>query len=117
MHLGASAVIFRTAQLLRLRETPAEKLLWSRLRNNQLGVKFRRQHPMLNYVVDFYCHSAKLAVELDGPIHETAEQKFHDMERTDALGRFRLTVIRFRNDEVINDVDQVVDKIHEQLAK
>lgn len=117
MHLGASGRIFDRAQTLRANETKAERILWKRLSKNQLGVKFRRQHPVLKYVVDFYCHSSKLVVELDGSVHELPEQRFNDMTRADALTNYGLTIIRFKNDEVLFDVEQVVRAIEAELDK
>ena len=70
MYLGAPAPLFRLAKQLRLEETAAEKLPWARLSRSQLGVKFRRQHPIYYYVADFYCHSHKIIVEVDGPTHD-----------------------------------------------
>lgn len=115
MHLGASGRVFEHAQLLRGTLTKSERLLWNRLSRNQLGVKFRRQHPVLNYVADFYCHSAKLIIELDGSVHEAPEQQFHDQVRTEALSAHGIKVIRFRNEDVILSIDQVVEKIRIHL--
>ncbi len=64
-----NAHVFSNARELRKNPTKTDEELWSRLRNNQLGVRFRRQHPVVKYVVDFYCHSHRLAVEVDGTIH------------------------------------------------
>jgi cyclase len=111
MHLGATGSIFQRAQALRAAETVAEKLLWKRLSNNQLGVKFRRQHPVLNYIVDFYCHSRKLVIELDGSVHDLPEQRFHDANRMLALSSHGLKVIRFTNEDVIDSIDRVVMEI------
>ena len=66
LFLGANKFLFDMAGQLRRDETKAEKLLWSKLRNKQLGVKFRRQHPLYSYIVDFYCHSHRLVIEVDG---------------------------------------------------
>jgi cyclase len=116
MHLGASGRIFERAQLLRETETEAEKLLWDRLSRNRLGVKFRRQHPVVNYVADFYCHAAKLVIELDGLVHESLEQQFHDRIRTETLNLHGITVIRFANHEVISNLDQVVEEVKVHLC-
>jgi cyclase len=86
MFLGAYPDLFWFAKRLRNHETKAEKILWSRLSNKQLGVKFRRQHPIHSYVADFYCHSHKLIIEVDGPIHDSVEHKLYDEKRTDMLG-------------------------------
>lgn len=69
MFFGASPVIHKQAKELRKRETKAEKILWSFLSNHQLIVKFRRQHPVNQFIVDFYSHELKLVIEVDGEIH------------------------------------------------
>ncbi len=66
MHYGASKLIFQRAEELRKFPTHEEQIVWGYLADNQLGVKFRRQHPLLLYVADFYCHSLKLVIEIDG---------------------------------------------------
>jgi very-short-patch-repair endonuclease len=67
MHFGADAFTFRKAEELRINMTKAEKLLWEEIRNNKLdGLKFRRQHPIGRFIVDFYCHKLKIIIELDG---------------------------------------------------
>ena len=73
MFYGASNLIFENAKLLRNRLTLSESLLWEYLSNKQLGVKFRRQHPISRYIADFYCHEVKLIIELDGSIHNQSE--------------------------------------------
>ena len=78
MHLGAYGKLFQYARQLRENPTPAEQLLWERLRGNQTGYKFRRQHPLDKYVVDFYCLALKLAIEVDGPIHLDPSKKLED---------------------------------------
>ena len=76
---GASPEIFRRANDLRKRMTPAESALWTLLRNKKLdGYKFRRQHPAKTFILDFYCHSIKLAIELDGGIHKNPIQAEYD---------------------------------------
>lgn len=69
MFLGASHLIFQNAERLRYNMTAAETLLWGHLKGNQLGFKFRRQHPNSIYIADFYCHHHKLIIEIDGSIH------------------------------------------------
>ncbi|MBL7852350.1 MAG: endonuclease domain-containing protein [Cyclobacteriaceae bacterium] len=117
MHLGAPGQIFDRAQSLRANETKAERLLWERLSKNQLGYKFRRQHPILTYVVDFYCHAKKLVIELDGSVHELVEQRFNDMTRTDALTHYGLKIVRFKNEDVFSDIDKVVRTIESELGR
>jgi len=84
--------------------TSAEDVLWQALKRRQLdGLYFRRQHPIANYVADFYCASARLVIELDGPIHDT--QRERDSNRQTVLEPFNLTVIRFTNEEVLNHLE------------
>jgi len=98
--------------VLRKEITIAEKLLWNKLRNKQLeGLKFRRQHPIDIFIADFYCHEKKLIVEVDGEIHKY--QKEYDEGRTSELEAYGVTVIRFTNDEVINNIKQVIKRIKE----
>jgi len=92
--------------------TEAEEILWKHLRNNKLnGLKFRRQHPLDIFIADFYCHQRKLIIELDGDIHDTLEQKEYDDGRTFELEEKGFTILRFRNEEVINDIENVLYKI------
>jgi very-short-patch-repair endonuclease len=106
----------KAARHLRKRMTPAEELLWQQLRGNQLdGWHFRRQHPVGRFIVDFFCAKAKLVVEVDGPIHK--QQRAYDKERTELLETERgYHVIRFTNDEVLNDIESVLQRIREALA-
>src|SRR5690349_3416777 len=96
MHMGAKPSTFRNAAVLRRRPTNAERLLWQRLRKNQIeGVHFRRQHPFSDYVPDFYAHAVKLVIELDGSIHEEKSIQFSDEEREMNLKLYGLNIIRF----------------------
>jgi very-short-patch-repair endonuclease len=114
MWKDALGIIFSNAKKLRENPTQAEELMWLSLRNNQLeGYKFRRQHRLLNYVADFYCHQLKLVIEIDGEYHQTVEQKKLDKERTVNIEFQGLYVIRFTNGEVLTDIDSVVSKIKE----
>lgn len=102
-------------QQLRKNSTPAEKLLWERLRKKQLGYWFKRQVSISGYVVDFYCPQKKLVIELDGEIHKTISQQKYDNFRTRYLKQFNITEIRFWNHEVETKLDEVVSKIHSTL--
>ena len=116
LHYGAKASTQEYARELRLRTTEAEQKLWSLLRNRQLkGKKFRRQHAIANYVVDFYCNESKLVIELDGNFHTEAETKEYDKSRTNLLNELGITVLRFWNEEVIKDPGKVIKKISEYL--
>ena len=81
MFYGAGNLIFQKAQELRARMTQAETVLWNGLKMACPSVKFRRQHPISIYVVDFYCHSAKLVIEIDGGYHLAIEVKKNDLVR------------------------------------
>jgi very-short-patch-repair endonuclease len=95
---------------MRRNPTPAEAALWSRLSGAKLGGwSFRRQHPMGRYVVDFYCAQGRLVVEVDGPVHAYAVRR--DAEQDRALVALGCTVLRFSNDEVLQDPDAVLRKI------
>ncbi|MGZ8556892.1 MAG: endonuclease domain-containing protein, partial [Chitinophagaceae bacterium] len=117
MFYGASHLIFQKAEELRNRKTPAEELLWKLIHINEWKLKFRRQHPVANWVVDFYCHSIKLVVELEGGIHEEEEVKRNDEERESYLKRMGLTVLRFKNEEVLVNKKSVLEKISEAIVR
>jgi len=100
----------------RLKLTQSEKLLWSRLRNKQLhGYRFRCQHPIYRYILDFYCHKAMIAIEIDGGIHQ--HQKSYDKYRDDFLASIGIITLRFSDKEVLNNTDNVIDQIGEKLLK
>lgn len=98
--------IMHNAGKLRKEPTPAERKLWSKIRNDQLGVNFRRQHAIGNYIPDFVCIEKKLIIELDGSQH--LEQEEYDNERTKYLEALGYKVIRFWNNDVMKEVDNVV---------
>ena len=91
---------------LRKESTPAERKLWAVIRNDQLGVNFRRQHAVGNYIPDFVCIEKKLIIELDGSQH--LEQEEYDNERTKYLESLGYKVIRFWNNDVTNNIDGVI---------
>ncbi len=104
------------AKTLRNMPTPAETILWDALRKRQLhGVKFRRQHLMDGYIVDFICCSHRLIIEVDGKQHHA--QVEYDTIRSDFLHAGGYQVLRFWNDEVVNRLDQVLGKIQEALLR
>jgi very-short-patch-repair endonuclease len=95
---------------MRQHPTQAEALLWSYLRMKNLGgYKFRRQHIINTYIVDFYCPQCKLILEVDGPIHE--KQQVYDLSRELNLIAMGYKILRFKNDEVIYHTDEVLKKI------
>lgn len=110
------------ARELRKNQTEAEALLWSKLRDKQfMGLKFLRQHPIFyiydnkrNYfIVDFYCHKNRLAIEVDGKIH--LSQKEYDQLRTEFLEFKRLKILRFKNEEVLSNIEKVLDMIKNEI--
>ena len=104
------------ARELRKRQTLAEAKLWYHLRRRALfGVKFRRQHPIGEYFVDFYCEEAKLAIELDGGGHAGQQQRTYDDARTAELKRQRIRVLRFWNNDVLQNTDGVLQRIGEAV--
>ncbi|PHY17230.1 endonuclease domain-containing protein [Caulobacter sp. BP25] len=99
-----------TARRLRRSQTVAERTLWALVRNRRLGgFRFLRQHPIDRYFADFVCESAKVIVELDGPVHEGCED--YDDRRTETLELFGYLVLRFRNERVLADPGGTTDEI------
>ena len=116
LHKGASGNTFRYARENRQNQTEAEKLLWNRIRNRKLnGFKFRRQHPISNFIADFYCHECLLAIEVDGNYHNRKEQKDYDSGRTFEVEELGIKIIRFRNEEIENDINIVLKEIKKHL--
>ena len=112
MHFSNEPYNKELRQQLRRESTPYENILWRRLQKRQvLGLKFRRQHGYGPYVLDFYCPTIRLCIEVDGEVHDSPEAKKHDSERTEFLEQEGITVIRFRNEEIENNVESVVEKI------
>lgn len=99
---------------LRKESTPAEQKLWSRIRNNQLGVTFRRQHAIGKYIPDFCSPNARLIIEVDGSQH--LEQEQYDNERTAYLESKGYTVLRFWNKDVMKDMDSVIRAIIQAVS-
>lgn len=111
-HYGASSAIFEQANILRKNLTDAEKILWVSLRNRKLmGYKFRRQHAIGKYIVDFYCHEKLLVIELDGGVHEYPDIRERDEGRENDLMKLGLTIIRFSNEKVESNLEDVLNQI------
>ncbi len=96
---------------LRRKSTPEEEMLWQELRNSKFGYKFRRQHSIGGYVVDFYCAKARLVIEIDGDSHNTSDQKELDGIREEFLKDFNHKILRFKNSDVRNNIDEMISKI------
>ncbi len=112
-HLQISEMKKRRREL-RNGATPEEKLLWKYLQNKKLGFKFIRQYSIEGYVVDFYCPAKRLAIEIDGEQHK--KDKKYDEYQTRYLNTFNIRVIRFWNQEIIDDVEDVAEKIGEAVS-
>jgi len=97
------------ARALRSDRPEVEGLLWSKLRSNQTGFKFRGQHPIGNYIADFACLSEKLVIELDGQSHDGRHE--YDAEREEVLKRSGWRILRFPNMDVMKSLDEVVSEI------
>ena len=117
MHYGASKFIFQMAEELRKSPTHEEEIVWGSLSRNQLGVKFRRQHPIFLYVADFYCHSVKLVIEIDGSIHNKSEVKINDAIRQAEIESFGIKVIRFTNQQVIQTPEIILQQISDTIKE
>ncbi len=115
MFLDPDRLIFQNAEVLRRNMTPAETLLWEYLKNSQLGVKFRRQHPIGIYIADFYCHKHKLIIELDGSIHNVPDVAANDIERQLYLEANGIKFLRFKNEQIFNQLEEVLTTITNEL--
>ncbi len=116
MHYGANPIMFELAEELRAKMTEAEEVFWNIIKINEWHLKFRRQHPISNYIADFYCHNVKLVIELDGGYHENKEVKIYDEARENDIKQYGITVLRFKNEEVFNNTDAVLSKIGLTIA-
>jgi len=104
--------LVRNARVLRNNMTRAEIILWSRLRERKIsGYKFRRQQPILDYIVDFYCPELKLIIEADGEIHSLNENSEYDRKRDNILKINGYRIIRFTNLEIVTELDSTINKI------
>ncbi|MCB0473450.1 MAG: class I tRNA ligase family protein, partial [Flavobacteriaceae bacterium] len=110
-----SGLLLERAKEMRANPTQAESILWEQLKGKKLGVKFRQQHLIDDFIVDFVCLSKKIIIEVDGKVHEY--QKNEDEERTAILEAKGYKVIRFINDEVIGNIDEIINSIEDVLAK
>ncbi len=115
IYYGASHLIMKKAELLRLQTTPAESALWDYLKMNDWNIKFRRQHAIEKYVADFYCHSLKLIIELDGGVHNNEDVKINDAAREKRIKEFGITVLRFPNDAVLKNLPQTIKEIDQTV--
>lgn len=115
MFYGADTVIFENAKKLRNNMTFAEKKLWDELSKNRLGVRFKPQHPISSYIADFYCHKAKLVIEIDGDVHFNEISIAKDGLRSEDMEALGLRVIRFTNQEIHHNIGEVLSTIEKTL--
>jgi len=98
--------------------TEAEEKLWEHLRAKRLcGYKFRRQHPLGGFILDFYCAERRLAIEVDGAVHRDHDQSEYDQNRSRILGEMDIAVIRFWNSDVTDNIENIIAKIKEKLSE
>ncbi|MBD0385907.1 MAG: endonuclease domain-containing protein [Nostoc sp. C3-bin3] len=114
-HLPYNPKLVVRAKELRKNMTPTEEKLWNSYLKN-LEFRFLRQRPINNFIVDFYCANLKLVIEVDGNSHFTNEGKYSDAERTAILEGYRLNIIRFTNDDVLNNFESVCQQIEEVIT-
>ena len=116
MHFGAYGRLFAYARHNRMNPTEAEQILWEKLRANQTGHKFRRQHPIFDYVVDFYCLGLKYAIEVDGGVHLNAINQLEDESKDLTLKENGIFVQRFTNKEILLHIEYVMSQIHQTIS-
>ena len=100
---------------LRREMTYCERIVWIHLRKKQLGYRFLRQYSVDHFVIDFYCPKLKLAVEIDGNVHDLPDQKKHDAKRQKYLETFGITFVRIKNEEFLGNPDKAFRKIEEKI--
>lgn len=109
MHDGAKPSIYENARKLRENMTEAELKLWEFLKGKPSGYKFRRQHPIGRYVLDFYCHKLRISIEIDGGYHIPKEKKIADAERTEYVKSVGITEYRFTNEEILVNFNKSIE--------
>ncbi len=112
MFEGANHLVFGFAKQLRKEMTDAEKILWVHLKSGIQNFKIRRQHPIGNYIADFFCHKLKLIIEVDGSIHELDDVKIDDIERDKRLTALGYRIMRFTNKQVYNELEFILAEIN-----
>nr|WP_283103592.1 DUF559 domain-containing protein [Thiomicrospira microaerophila] len=116
--LKQKPILTQRARTMRRYSTPAEATLWHYLRSRQLaGLKFRRQQPFQNYIVDFICHEIKFIIELDGGQHNQVENLTRDQKRTQVFEAQGYEIMRFWNNEVLLNTESVVEVIYQVCVK
>lgn len=117
IQLHNKPILKERRKALRNNATKAEKLLWKILQSSAVeGRKFRRQHSIGYYIVDFYCPEERLILEIDGDVHDVDFVKEHDIEREEHLKEMDFKVLRIRNEEIFENSDKVVEKIKQRFS-
>jgi very-short-patch-repair endonuclease len=118
MYFGAKPDLFILAKEMRKNPTESERVLWNILRKFRAeGFIFRQQHPIDIFIADFYCHKLKLVIEVDGGIHLTDQAQENDDGRSGELEKLGIRIIRFTNEQVLNDQLHVLNKIHKYMTE
>ena len=118
MFYGATPPVFEKARVLRKNMTHHEKLLWEELRfKNILGLRFKAQHPIDNFIADFYCHKLRLVIEVDGEYHNTSKKTGYDLARQRIIENYGIRVLRFTNNEIQEGLTKTVNKIRTYAEK
>ena len=116
MFYGSSPIIFANARELRNEPTASEVIFWSLLKQHFPNYRFKRQHPVSQFITDFYCHKLKLVIEIDGSIHLSNEARNNDKIRDEFMQSLGLKIIRFTNDEVCKNGERAIEKLKEIIA-
>jgi imidazole glycerol-phosphate synthase subunit HisF len=115
MFYESSPIIFANAKKLINEPTSSELIFWELLKQHFSNFRFKRQHPISQYIADFYCHKLKLVIGIDGSIHDTEEVKNNDKLREEFLQTLHLKIIRFTNEEVNKNSDEIVNNLQELI--
>ena len=115
MFCESSPIIFANAGKLRNEPTSSELIFWSLLKQHFSNFRFKRQHPISQYIADFYCHKLNLVIEIDGSRHQTEEITNNDKVRDEFLQTLDLKIIRFTNDDVCKNGDRIVKKLKDVI--
>ncbi len=116
MFYESSPMIFANAKKLRNEQTPSEIIFWNLLKRHFPNLRFKRQHPVSNYIADFYCHKLKLVIEIDGSVHREEEVKNNDKIRDAYMQTLELRIIRFTNEEACKNGELVVKKLKDIIV-
>jgi cyclase len=117
MFYESSPIIFANAKRLRNEPTASEIIFWGLLKQHFADFRFKRQHLVSQYIADFYCHKLRLVVEIDGGIHLSKDAIKNDKLRDEFMNSLNLKIIRFTNDEVCKNGEEVVKKLRELIEK